>query len=344
MSAATVTVGIPTYNRVGLLQGAIDSVLAQEYEHFRILISDNASTDATSALVASYRDPRIDYVQSDHNVGVIGNFNRLIELADTDFLMLLSDDDRLYPDYLRSVVEVLEQHSSVGLVHTAFDELDIDSRVQQRDIRVVKTRVPLTIESGPRFLERSMTSLPTCFSTVTGRTHAIREAGAMRAGEELFGDMRLVMRVALKWDVAFIARPLVGFRVHDDTQTRSVFGADAEQDEATNRALTYGQALHDRRIGFLADAELPKQTRDRYRALASLRLLADRAGLGAPCLQTWAGFAQIVRLHPRILAHPIAWRLVAAQSGGRSLRRVASGASPLALRPRSSPEVESPSR
>src|ERR1700751_3211635 len=100
MIAATVIVGIPTYNRANLLEGALDSVLAQTYQHFRILISDNASTDQTAGLVASYRDPRIEYLRNDRNVGVIGNFNHLIQLADTDFLMLLSDDDRVYPDYL----------------------------------------------------------------------------------------------------------------------------------------------------------------------------------------------------------------------------------------------------
>ena len=61
---------------------------------------------------------------------MIGNFNRLIALTQTEFLMLLPDDDRLYPDYLGSVVEVLQRNPRVGAVHTAFDEIDIDSRVQ----------------------------------------------------------------------------------------------------------------------------------------------------------------------------------------------------------------------
>jgi hypothetical protein len=43
--------------------------------------------------------------------------------------------------------------------------------------------------------------------------------------------------------------------------------------------------------------------------------------LGAPWLQTWAAFVRIVRLYPRILTHPIAWRFIAAQFGGRVLRR-----------------------
>ena len=79
--------------------------------------------------------------------------------------------------------------------------------------------------------------------------------------------------------------------------------------------------MFDRRIGFLDAAGLPSDETDRYRSLATLRFLADRAGLGAPWLQTWAGFVQIVRHYPRILTYPIAWRFIVAQLGGRALRR-----------------------
>ena len=127
----SVTVGIPTFNRAGLLHQAIESVLKQTYCDFRLIVSDNASTDQTREAVASFADPRLSYVRAETNIGMIGNFNRLIELADTDFLMLLPDDDCLFPDYLRSVVEVLQQHPRAGIAHTAFDEIDIDSRVRK---------------------------------------------------------------------------------------------------------------------------------------------------------------------------------------------------------------------
>ena len=76
--------------------------------------------------------------------------------------------------------------------------------------------------------------------------------------------------------------------------------------------------MFDRRIGFLDEAGLPSDETNRYRSLATLRFLADRAGLGAPWLQTWADFARIVRLYPRILTHPIAWRFIAAQCRRKS--------------------------
>jgi glycosyltransferase involved in cell wall biosynthesis len=321
MDGSSVTVGIPTFNRAGLLREAIESVLGQTYRDFRLIVSDNASTDDTHEVVASLSDPRLEYFRVDKNIGMIENFNRLIALTQTEFLMLLPDDDRLYPDYLGSVVEVLERNPRVGAVHTGFDEIDIDSRVQNCAASYVKSSHPCMVELGRVFLERSMTSTAILFSSTTYRTHAIREAGGMRTREEPFADVPLSMRIAQNWDIAYLDRPLVAFRVHDQTETTRLASRSQDEPDARDRLLTYGRIMFDRRMGFLDEAALSSGATNRYRSLATLRFLADRAGLGAPWLQTWAAFVQIVRVYPRILRHPMAWRLIGAQSGGRTLRR-----------------------
>src|SRR4051794_8575958 len=75
MSTVKVTVGIPTFNRSGLLKESIASVLAQTYPSFRLIVSDNASEDDTSEVVRSFGDDRIDYIRSEQNVGSIRNLN-----------------------------------------------------------------------------------------------------------------------------------------------------------------------------------------------------------------------------------------------------------------------------
>jgi glycosyltransferase involved in cell wall biosynthesis len=323
MSSARVTIGIPTYNRSAFLSEAIESVLAQSYGNFRLVISDNASTDQTAAVVGSFADPRIEYIRANQNIGMIPNFNRLIYLADTEFLMLLPDDDLLYPDYLSSVVDVLDRFPTVGVVHSAFDEIDFKARVRKSAVSFVNTRKPPTLESGRAYLERSMASIALCFSTATYRRLAIREAGGMKSRDEPFADVPLFMRIALKWDFAYIDRSLVGFRQHGETETKQLVSSGDREADNRDRLLTYGQVFFDRRIGFLDQVGLPSPETNRYRSLATLRFLADRAGLGSPWVETTIGFFQIVRLYPRILLHPMAWRFMAAQSGGRKLRRAA---------------------
>jgi glycosyltransferase involved in cell wall biosynthesis len=322
---ANVTVGIPTFNRSVLLREAIESVLGQTYRNFRVLVSDNASTDETSEVVASLSDSRLDYVRATENIGMIGNFNRLVELADTEFLMLLPDDDHLYPEYLEATVESLTKNPRVGAVHTAFDEIDIDSHVRKRGVSYVTSKQPPSVEPGHAFLERSMTSTAILLSSTTFRTQALREAGGMTTREEPFADVPLFMRIALNWDFAYVDKPLVAFRVHDDTVTTQLASGGREQPVERDRLLTYGQIMFDRRVGFLEEARLPSRTTDRYRALATLRYLADRAGLGAPWRESMTEFVQIVRLYPGILGHPLGLRFLAAAFGGRRLRQVAHG-------------------
>jgi glycosyltransferase involved in cell wall biosynthesis len=321
-----ITVGIPTFNRADLLREAIASVLEQTYTDFRLIVSDNASTDETAKVVATFADPRLEYVRAETNVGMIGNINRLIALADTEFLMLLPDDDRLYPDYLAAVVDVLQRNPRVGLVHTAVKEIGIDSSIEE-SARLIESNVPVTAESGRSFLERSMTTATVVFfSSAAYRTCAIRDAGGMQSTELPLADVPLFMRIALNWNIAYLDRPLAAFRVHDQTETARLAPRGENEASARERLLTYGRIMFDRRIGFLDKAGLPCDEAAKYRSLASLRFLADRAGLGAPWLQTWREFVQIARLHPPILRHPMALRFLAAQCGGRVLRHAASRA------------------
>ena len=73
------SVCIPTYNAAGYLPEAIESVLAQTYEDFELLICDDASTDATAEVVGGFQDDRIRYVPFSQNLGQGGNFNRCMD-------------------------------------------------------------------------------------------------------------------------------------------------------------------------------------------------------------------------------------------------------------------------
>ena len=175
-----VTVGIPTFNRAGWLRESIESVLAQTFADFRLIVSDNASDDDTPEVVRSFDDERIHYVRSERNVGPVGNFNRLIALAETEFLVLLPDDDVLYPGHLAATIDVLERFDTVGLVHSAFEFIDAQSRVV-RGVEPLGSRSPVKIDRRDRALEYLMVSdWGLCFPSVAYRTKAILEAGGLR--------------------------------------------------------------------------------------------------------------------------------------------------------------------
>lgn len=104
-----VSICVPTYRGAAYLANTIESVLAQTFTDFELVIIDDNSPDETSNVVASYSDPRIRYLKNPHNLGPEGNWNRCLQEARGHYFKLLPQDDLLYPDTLQRQVEILER-------------------------------------------------------------------------------------------------------------------------------------------------------------------------------------------------------------------------------------------
>ena len=105
-----VSVGVPVYNGARFLREALDSVLAQDYANFEIIVSDNASEDETESICREYalRDARIRYHRSEQNLGPIWNFDRVYQLARGEYFMWAAHDDRRAPRCLSLCVAALK--------------------------------------------------------------------------------------------------------------------------------------------------------------------------------------------------------------------------------------------
>jgi glycosyltransferase involved in cell wall biosynthesis len=122
----TVTIGVPVRNGERYLRGALDALLSQDYRDFELLISDNASTDGTTAIAMEYaaRDPRVSFYRSDATLSPAGNFNRLLELARGRYFMWAANDDLWEPQFVGTLVELLERNPAAVLAFCRFDNLD----------------------------------------------------------------------------------------------------------------------------------------------------------------------------------------------------------------------------
>ena len=116
MSRPRVSVGMRVYNGERFLRPAIESVLAQTDTDFELIISDNASTDATSEICRAYaaRDPRIRYVRNATNIGAVRNFNRAFQLSTAEYYKLANADDVCAPTLMERCAAVLDTHPAVG--------------------------------------------------------------------------------------------------------------------------------------------------------------------------------------------------------------------------------------
>jgi glycosyltransferase involved in cell wall biosynthesis len=135
-SRPRVTIGVPVYNGVRFLDRALESLLAQTYQDLEIVISDNASTDGTPAVIARWaeQDPRIRTSRNDVNKGLIWNHRRTLALARGEYFMFASHDDWFAPTYVERCVEVLGRRPEVALVYAETVLVDEDGRETGRDI------------------------------------------------------------------------------------------------------------------------------------------------------------------------------------------------------------------
>jgi glycosyltransferase involved in cell wall biosynthesis len=112
-----VSIGMPVYNGEKHIREAIDSLLAQDFTDFELIISDNTSQDRTLDICQEYaaRDPRVRVFSNPYNIGLPQNFNRLVHLARAPYFKWASHDDRCDAAFIRRCVEGLDSDSSVVL-------------------------------------------------------------------------------------------------------------------------------------------------------------------------------------------------------------------------------------
>jgi glycosyltransferase involved in cell wall biosynthesis len=118
MKTPRITVLMPVYNAERFLREAIDSILSQSYRNFEFLIIDDGSTDRSAELVKSYNDPRIRFIQNEHNLGVSATLNKGIDLARTDLIARMDADDISYPKRLQKQYEYMLVHPDCALLST----------------------------------------------------------------------------------------------------------------------------------------------------------------------------------------------------------------------------------
>lgn len=218
------SIGLPVYNGERYLAQAIESLLAQTFTDFTLVISDNGSTDATEAICRSYaaRDPRVRYHRSDVNRGAAWNFNRVVALTDSPYFKWAAYDDLCAPDCVRRCIEVLDRNPRAILAYTHSYIIDDDGVV------TATYRDPADATS-PHAHERFL-------AVVRNSGYCNLLFGVVRrdvlAQTQLHGpypasDNVLVAELALRGELHDVPEPLFYWRDHRHKPQR-VFPTDAE--------------------------------------------------------------------------------------------------------------------
>lgn len=196
-----VSVITPTYNRAYYLKQAIESVYAQTFTDWEMLVVDDGSGDETKALVSRYseKDSRIHYLHQ-KNSGCATARNTGLKNAKGKYVAFLDDDDRWLPEKLGTQVAFMESHPEIGLCYTRF-----------RVYRKVGDR----LEEGklfPPFLITKFEQLSDAFippSAQMIKKSCLDQLGGFDVRYHISEDFDLLLRFAQRWSIAPIDRVLV---------------------------------------------------------------------------------------------------------------------------------------
>jgi glycosyltransferase involved in cell wall biosynthesis len=105
-----VSIGLPVYNGATTVERAIDSLLAQDFKNFELIIADDGSVDATPELCEKYaaQNPRIRYSRNDRNLGAHANLQRVVDQARGRYFLYASQDDIWAECFLSRMIDALE--------------------------------------------------------------------------------------------------------------------------------------------------------------------------------------------------------------------------------------------
>ena len=221
-----ITVGVPVYNAMPFLPECLDSIFAQEFADFRLLVINDGSTDSSTKYLRSLNDSRLRLIEQE-NQGIAAVRNRMLMECSTPWLMLLDADDVAYPQRLTRTVQYIRRYPDAAVLYSMADFYP----GRQRRLR--------TTRKGSREIRKLVCSgyLPDiCNSTAALNVKLVRSVGGYRGGLYAVEDTDLWWRIALQHEIQFIPEALTGYRHNPHSlSTRKV--------EEQETALLYVQYL-----------------------------------------------------------------------------------------------------
>jgi glycosyltransferase involved in cell wall biosynthesis len=200
-----VSVCIRAHTRADGLRSAIESVLAQTYGDFEVVVSDDSGQ--LESVAAEFGDPRVRYHHNTRPAGPAANLSNSVSLARGRLVAILNDDDYWLPGFLAAAVGVLDRHPDVGIVFT--DDL---FEIAERRVR---RQLPIAPGRHDRFLRTLLEHSMPASATLMRRPVWDHGESAVRVSPRMVGDAVVWLRSAnAGWPFYYIDEPLAVSRVH----------------------------------------------------------------------------------------------------------------------------------
>ena len=283
-----VSVIIPTFNRALLVTETIDSVLAQTYRDFEIIVVDDSSTDNTSEVLSKYGD-HIRVVVHPTNLGLSVARNSGIHHSAGEFVAFLDSDDLWLPTKLEQQINLLDATPGLDWVYADVENFDD------------KTGLNLGFYSQGQpphqgnVLQKLIFSNFICTDTTLIRRTVFYAVGLFYDNEKTAEDWDMWLRIAAKYPVEYVAKPLARRRVHSEMKTVNR-NWNIQYKRCVN-TIEQAVAREPKRLGHLR-----RQAIARYCYVTGQSLISKRDLVGARTM-----FYRSIRLNPFVPKTYLYW-------------------------------------
>ncbi|KAB8330883.1 glycosyltransferase family 2 protein [Scytonema tolypothrichoides VB-61278] len=224
-----VTICIPTYNGAKYLRECLDSVLAQTFTDFEVLLVDDQSSDETLSIAHEYaaKDARICVKQNERNLGLVGNWNRCIELAQGEWIKFVFQDDLIAPECLEKMLAMSKPNSSIVCCRRNFIlEPNIHEKIQTsfQNILTLANLFPgLTDICASDYCKAVLNNIGYNYvgepTAVMIRRDIFYKFGTFNPHLVQICDFEYWTRIAAHTGIIYVAETLATFRVHSHATT-----------------------------------------------------------------------------------------------------------------------------
>ncbi len=206
MTVPTLSIIMPVYNAEAYLREAVESILAQTYTDYELIIVEDGSTDNSPEIIESFTDSRIQRLYNDGNKGIVFTRNRGMAAARGRYIAPFDADDIAHPEKYAKQIQFLEENPEYGLLGTWAKLIDGKGNTlsEKWKVNAPPERIPPILLFRNYFVQ----------SSVVLRREAIPKGGYEK-GLDAVEDYRMWTQVAQNWKVWNYPEYLINYRIHD---------------------------------------------------------------------------------------------------------------------------------
>jgi len=229
----TVSICIPTYNGQQYLKQCIDSAVAQSYQDIEVLLIDDASTDNTWELIMSYcsSDKRIKAYRNEKNTGLVGNFNKCLQMAEGKWIKFLLQDDYLKENCIEIMMAGVSPEDKIAVCKRTFlldDAMDENKKKYYEHGVATFERLGIVAKNAVFIKPKQVAAMAVnniCMNFIGEPTSVmlqrdvIKEIGYFNNDLAQICDLEYFLRIGSVYGIKYIPTELTYFRIHTQSAT-----------------------------------------------------------------------------------------------------------------------------